>query len=276
MKNTATAVWIGCAACGLLLAQGASKNAQGASKNAQGASKNAQGASKNAQGASKSSAPASSPKPTATLGDKIVVTKMDASDFPTGGLLRMTNAVGELTITGWDQPNLEMTTIKSTKTAVEVKDRDQANKLLDNVKISLERKGDELDISTAFPKHSKIARPFVGMTDFDLEYRIQAPRAAHLDIAGVMGEVHIENIRGDIRAKENLGEITVRVPDGMYAIDARSKLGAVNSDFPGTGRQLQWWVVKWPGQAFMASAPAAAQKMFLRSSYGDIVILRMH
>lgn len=226
--------------------------------------------------ASKSSAPAAPPRPTAVLGDKIVVTKTETADFPTGGLLRMTNAVGELTITGWDQPNLEMTTIKSTKTAVDPKDRGQANKLLDNVKISANRKGDELDISTAFPKHSKIARPFLGMTDFDLEYRIQVPRAARLDIAEVMGEVHIENVRGDIRAKENLGEITVRVPDGMYAIDAKSKLGTVNSDFPGQERQLRWWVVKWPGQAFMADAPAAAQKMFLRAGYGDIVILRMH
>ncbi len=224
----------------------------------------------------KQAAPASPPKPTVTLGDKVVVTKTETADFPTGGLLRMKNAVGELTVTGWDQPNLEMTTIKSTKTAVEAKDRDQANKLLDKVKISTDRKGDELDLSTAFPKHSKLARPFVGMTDFELEYRIHVPRAARLDIAEAMGEVHIENIRGDIRAMENLGEITVRVPEGMYAIDAKSKLGVVNSDFPGNERQLKWWVVTWPGQAFMSSAPAAAQKMFLRAAYGDIVILKIH
>lgn len=208
--------------------------------------------------------------------EKLKISKTETADFPAGGLLRMTNAVGELTITGWDQPNLELTTIKSTKAAVEPKDRDQANKLLANVKVSTQRKGDELDISTVFPKHPKIARPFVGMTDFDLEYRIQVPRAARLDIAEAMGEVHIENICGDIRARENLGEITVRVPEGMYAIDARSKLGAVNSDFPGSERQLQWWVIKWPGQAFLASAPAAAQKLFLRANYGDIVILKMH
>ncbi len=68
----------------------------------------------------------------------------------------------------------------------------------------------------------------------------------------------------------------MRVPEGMYAIDARSKLGAVNSDFPGSGRQLQWWKVKRPGQAFTASASGSAQKMFLRASYGDIVILKIH
>jgi hypothetical protein len=223
-----------------------------------------------------------SPKPTAVLGEKVVLTKTETADFPTGGLLRMKNAVGELTITGWDQPGFEMTIIKSTKTAVEAKDRDQATKLLESVKITTERKGDELAISSAFPKHSKLARPFVGITDFDLEYRIHVPRAARLDVEEYMGEVHLENTAGDIRAVEGLGEITVRVPEGMYAIDARSKLGAVNSDFAGNGRQLKWWVVKWPGQAFTsspgaaASAPASAQKMFLRASYGDIVILKVH
>jgi hypothetical protein len=239
-----------------------------------------------AQAAGKAASP-ETPKPTAVLGEKVVVTKTETADFPTGGLLRMKNAVGELTITGWDQPGFEMTIIKSTKTAVstktgDTKDRDASNKLLENVKVTTERKGDELTISSAFPKHSKLARPFVGITDFDLEYRIHVPRAARLDVEEYMGEVHLENTTGDIRAVEGLGEITVRVPEGMYAIDARSKLGAVNSDFAGNGRQLKWWVVRWPGQAFTSSpgaagsAPASAQKMFLRTSYGDIVILKIH
>ncbi len=123
--------------------------------------------------------------------EKIQVTKTETAEFPTGGLLRMKNAVGELTITGWDQPGLEMTIIKSTKTAVGAKDRDQANKLLENVKITTERKGDELTISTAFPKHSKLARPFVGLTDFDLEYRIRVPRVARVDVEELTGEVHM-------------------------------------------------------------------------------------
>jgi hypothetical protein len=208
--------------------------------------------------------------------EKIQVSKTESADFPAGGTLQLKNVVGELTITGWDEPNLEVTTIKSTKTVVEDRDRAAANKLLENVKIAIERKGDAVVISTEFPKHSKMARPFLGMTDFDLEYRIHVPRKARVDVDEVMGEVHIENTTGDIRAIEHLGEITVRVPDGMYAIDARSKLGAVNSDFSGSGRQLKWWVVKWPGQAFLTSAPPAAQKMFLRAGYGDIVILKVH
>lgn len=216
------------------------------------------------------------PKPTAVLGDKITVVKTESGDFPTAGLLHLKNAVGLVTVTGWDQPGYEMTTIKSTKTAVEDKDRDAANKMIESVKISTGHKGEEVTVSTEFPKHSKIARPFLGMTDFDLEYRIHVPRAARLDIEDVMGEINLENLSGDLRASAGLGQINVRVPEGSYAIDAKCKTGVVNSDFPGIDLQRHWWIVKWPGQTFMASAASTSQKMFLRVSYGDIVILKMH
>ena len=51
------------------------------------------------------------------------------------------HAVGELTITGWDQPNVEITTIKATKTVVDSKNRAAADKLLESVKVATERKG---------------------------------------------------------------------------------------------------------------------------------------
>ena len=91
-----------------------------------------------------------------------------------------------------------------------------------------------------------------------------------------MGELHITGIAGEIHAVEGNGEITVQLPDGIYAIDAKSKLGAVNSDFPGTDRRAKWWVVAWPGHTFTASPSSPSQKIFLRAGYGDIVVLKIH
>src|SRR5277367_6241653 len=142
-------------------------------------------------------------------------THTERSDFPSGGTLHLKNSVGELTIESWDQPGLEITTIKASKVAVTGQEREKASKVLDSVKISTERKGDEVTVSTEFPKHRKIARPFKGMTDFDLEYRIKVPRNAHLVIEHAMGEVHIDNIAGEIHATDAMGLISVRVPDGQ-------------------------------------------------------------
>jgi hypothetical protein len=202
---------------------------------------------------------------------KVQVTSTEHSDFPSGGTLHLKNSVGELTIESWDGAGLEMTTIKSSKVAVEGREREKASKLLDRVKIATERKGDEVTISTAFPEHSKIARPFEGFTDFDLEYDIKVPRNARLTIDHTMGEVHIDDVSGEIHAIDEMGLITVHLPDGQYAIDARSKFGAVDSDFAGNEKSKKWF-----GHTFVENTPAAAQKIFLRIGYGDIVIERMH
>jgi hypothetical protein len=229
---------------------------------------------------------------------KLEVSSTERSDFPSGGTLHLKNSVGELTIEGWDQPGLEITTIKSSKAAVEGRERDKASKLLDSVKLATERKGDEVMISTAFPKHPKIERLWTGMTDFDLEYLIKVPRTAKLVIDHTMGEVHIDDIDGEIHATDEMGLITVRLPDGQYAIDAISKLGAVDSDFPGNEKSKKWFghtfltsgtepaassgpaAAGSPGNAAgpakALSAPAAAQTIFLRIKYGDIIVERMH
>ncbi len=96
------------------------------------------------------SAQATAPAAPAAI-EKLQVTKTETADFPAGGLLHLKNAIGELTIEGWDQPGLEITTIKSTKAAVETKDHESATKLLDSVKLTMERKGDEVTVSTDFP-----------------------------------------------------------------------------------------------------------------------------
>jgi hypothetical protein len=202
---------------------------------------------------------------------KVAVTKTEHADFPAGGTLHLKNSVGDLTIEGWDEPGMEITTIKSSKVAVEGMEKDKAVKLLDSVKITTERKGDEVIVSTAFPKHGKIARPFQGFTDFDLEYVIKVPRAAKVTVEHTMGEVHIDEIGGEIHAIDGMGLIGVRVPDGQYAIDAMTKIGAVNSDFPGTEQSR-----KWIGQTFLGDAKTAPQKLFLRIKYGDIIVMRMH
>jgi hypothetical protein len=202
---------------------------------------------------------------------KVQASKTEHSDFPLIGMLHLKNSIGELTIEAWDQPGMEITTTKSSKVAVEGKERDKAVKLLDNVKITTERKGDEVTVTTEFPKHSKLVRPFEGMTDFDLEYLIKVPSNAHLIIDHEMGEVHIDSMLGEIHVTDHQGLISVRLPDGQYSIDALSKIGAVNSDFAGNEKSR-----KWLGQTFAASGGAALQKISLRIGYGDIIIARDH
>ena len=179
------------------------------------------------------------------------LTKTERLDFPAGGTLHLKNSIGELTVEGWDQPGIEITTIKSPRKPMAQ---------LDRVVVKAERQKDEVVVSTAWAKH-----------DFDLEYRIKAPRTARLVIEHKSGEVHIDGIAGDLHVTDHDGQITVHVPqDGQYAIDARAKLGAIDSDFPGhEERKMKF------GHAFASQTSSAGQKMYLRIGFGDITLLAM-
>jgi hypothetical protein len=191
-------------------------------------------------------------------------------DLPVGGTLRFPKSIGEMTIEGWDLPRVEIVAVKSVKPGYDEKD---ASKWLGRVRVHAERRGNDIAVDTVYPKRFLLARPFRdgGLSPIQLEYRVRAPRNARLAIEHQSGEVHLELLTGDIRVTDGKGQITLYLLDGPYAIDARSKLGAVDSDFPGRERRKLEW-----GHSYIEQAPGAAHRIYLRIGFGDITILKMH
>jgi len=185
-------------------------------------------------------------------------------DFQADGTVVFKNSIGELRVDAWDQPNVEITTIKSTKADYDPTQHDQAVRELDKVRISAERHGAELTITTDFP------RGFLG-TDFDLEYDIKVPRKTRLTVDHHGGEVHADGVLGDLQIAVARGEITVHLPEkGSYAIDARSDFGTVFSDFPGREKRVPWL----SGEKMSEPVSNGSQSLHLRIGYGDVLILR--
>jgi|SRR5579871_136936 len=187
-------------------------------------------------------------------------------DFPAAGVLRLKNSIGDLWIEGWDRPNVETTTIRSMK-------GDTPGKL-ENVRIDSERHGDELVLTTSFPRNAWRRSFSLGVaTNFDLEYHIRVPRNARLIVEHHVGELHVDGLTADINAAVHQGTIVVRLPEKeAYAIDAKSKFGSVTSDFPGSSRG-HWWSA---GEQFTQSASPPSRKLNLRIGYGDILLLRIN
>ncbi len=160
-------------------------------------------------------------------------------EFPAGGTLHVKNSSGELDVEGWDQPGVEISSLES-------------------VHATIERHGNELDITSVHPKH-------------DLEYRIRAPRNARIVIDHYIGEVYVDDMTGDIRVTDHMGDILLHLPeDHQYSIDAKSKIGDVNSDFPGDHRHTLLF-----GDRFAHDASTAVPKIYLRVGFGDILILKI-
>jgi len=206
---------------------------------------------------------------------KVQISKTEKLDFPAGGTLRVQNSTGELTIEGWDQPGVEITTTKSSKEVNTPQERDKATRELDRVKISTNRNGDELDVTTEFPQHR--AFPFVtslqNVTNFDLEYLIKVPRNAKLIVKHGAGEVHVDDVAGNIQVNAVQGLIALRLTGELpRSIQAKSDLGSVNSDFPGNESRHPWPF----GHEFVEGTAANTQSLDLKIGFGDIVILKAH
>jgi hypothetical protein len=179
-------------------------------------------------------------------------------DFSAGGVLHLKDSTGELSIGAWDRPDMELTTIRST----------------DKVRITSERRGDEVLVTTILPHRSRLVPrwPWTNTTGIEVEYRIHVPRDARLVVEREVGEVHVAEVAGDIRASVRSGAITLRLPGaGSYAIDAKSRIGAVVSDLDGSAEPGPWPF----GHRFSHPGSAGARKLYLRAGFGDIVILKV-
>jgi hypothetical protein len=196
------------------------------------------------------------------------VTNTQHADVPADGTVKIPNTRDELTIQGWDQPGVEITTIKSSKYELGTTDRDKATRELESIKIAAELTGNDLEITTSLPKESGFL--FVrSPRDFRMNYLIKVPRNVHLIVEG-SGEAHFEGVAGDIKANMHQGEITLRLPqDGAFGIDASVRVGSIISDFPGNTRRRTLFL----GHTYTGAAQTA-HKLYLREGFGDILIFK--
>jgi hypothetical protein len=210
------------------------------------------------------------------------VTSTERVNFPPGGAIRLNGSYGYLSVDGWDEPQVEVTVIKSTDRFYEPSQQEEAKRRMELIRVATERPSDtELTISTVLPSRGK---PFGGGQDFSpasllrprtikggvtIEYRIHAPRDSRLAIHNDTGYVWVSDVTGDIEATSRTGDIIVMLPDpGKYSIDARTRMGSVSSDF--TGKALHNQVLV--GARFAYASEAPSRRIYLRMGIGSITI----
>jgi len=177
-------------------------------------------------------------------------------DFAPGGTIRIDGSYGILKVEGWDRPEVAITVTKYLPYGYERKHPDKAKRRLEGLRVVAERtSATELAISTT-------------KSSLGLGYEIQMPRNSGLAIHHHVGFVSVSGVTGDIDATCRRGDIVLRLPEkGSYAIDARSKVGTVASDFPGT------FAVRYLiGQRYSHVDPAPSRRIYLRARFGGVTI----
>ncbi len=133
---------------------------------------------------------------------------------------------------GWDQPEVEITVIKSMSYDYKPKRPDAAAERLNSIRVVTERKSTaELVISTIPTSRHGNWAPFLRPTatgSVMAEYRIHVPRDSKLVIHHGTGFVSVNAVTGDIEASAGRGDIMLWLRPGSYSIDAKTKLGNVS------------------------------------------------
>jgi len=208
----------------------------------------------------------------------VQVTTTERMNFSPGGAIRIDGSYGYLNVTAWDQPEVEITVVKSMP--FDYMPPAKATEQLDRVRVVAQRGSDtQLTISTVVPSRSK---PFSGGHDFNpasfvlprrntggvrLDYQIYVPRDARLAIHHGTGMVSVSGVTGDIEASVGRGDIMLWLLPGPYSIDAKTKLGIVSSDLAGTA--LNRYLT---GERFTRVDPAPSRRLQLRMGFGGITI----
>jgi hypothetical protein len=199
-------------------------------------------------------------------------TNTERVPFAPGGTIRLNNSYGYLTVEGWDEPEAEITIIKSTDSFYQPSQQQRAEQPFERVRVITERHSDkELAISTIVTARNRfLPKAKRGVT---VEYRIHVPRESHLVIHHDNGYVWVSDMTGDLDVRSRTGDMIVMLPDpGPYSIDARTRMGSVSSDF--TGKSLNRFSQFLVGTHFDYESHTPKRRIYLRMGCGSIEILQ--
>jgi len=203
-------------------------------------------------------------------GQKVSVSHTERLTLPAGGMVSIEHSFGVLRIEGWDRPEVEIATVKTTKEYFRSGEDAKGKAQLNRVQVAAAVEGKDVVVTTRYPHRSFPPRPWAE-PPVDLEYVIHVPMDAAIQVKHGLGAVSFQNLAGSIRADVRSGDITLDLPsNSQYAVKAGSNWGAVESDFPGSEHRRFWMV----GHNFTGSSEDGAHKLDLKASYGDIIVMK--
>ena len=211
------------------------------------------------------------------------VTATQRVPFLPGGTSRLDNSYGYLTVEGWDEPAVEITVTKATDRFFEPGQKEKAEKDLDQIRVSAERRSDkELAIATAVPVRNSFLnsaiplRRIIGATPLPshnkhgitVEYTVRVPRDSRLVVHHDNGYVWVSDVTGDIQVNSHTGDMIVMLSDaGPHFINAIARVGSVSSDF--AGKSVRQFLL---GTHFAYPGEGPSQRIDLRMGRGSITI----
>ncbi|MEJ2008053.1 MAG: hypothetical protein P8Z30_07855 [Acidobacteriota bacterium] len=183
----------------------------------------------------------------------------------TGGTFTMEVRTGDIYITGWDDPHVEIEADK----VVYAKSKKQAEHRFKRIGISLEGRDKAVHLRTLYPPR-RLWRPFRGESHLTVNFHIHMPYDCNLVLKVVDGDVRVTGLTGHEKLMVNYGDVEVDIPSLYHLRSVRAKtwLGNVQSnlngpqDSAGFNRKVLYW------------NPKGTQDIWLKVHMGGIYVFR--
>jgi len=202
------------------------------------------------------------------LSTPVKITNTEHMNFAPGGAIRIDDSYGELNVEGWDQPEVEITVIKTSPYDY---NQSEATKHVNGVQVMTKRMSDsELVISTTLETYDGLLSSTAKTKgDVWIEYQIHAPHDTKLVIHHGKGTVHLTDISADIEVTGSRGDVVMMLRDlGSYSIDAKTDFGTVVTDHPGNTHRTFFLI----GRTFNTGKTAGSHRIYARMGYGGITV----
>jgi len=138
--------------------------------------------------------------------------------FQPGNLLSLSNQNGEIQISSWNRDEIEIIAFKKVRAA----DREQAEKMMQQLQVTIREHEDEIEIETEYPhKHGRSGGFFDWLfggsrnCSYSVEYEIKLPVSADLNINTTNGNIEVVDISGRLRLETTNGVIRAEEITGL-------------------------------------------------------------
>jgi hypothetical protein len=159
------------------------------------------------------------------------------------GTFTMDVRTGDIQITGWDDPHVEIEAEK----VVDARSRRKARSQYQRIQILLEGRDKQVSLRTIYPSR-RLWRPFRGESNLSVNFRIHMPYDSNLVLKCVDGDVWVRGIIGQETLLVNYGDVEIDVPsiDRLQSLRAETWLGNIQNELQGedsTGfsRKASFW-----------------------------------
>jgi hypothetical protein len=213
----------------------------------------------------------------------VEVSKRESASLQSASRVLVEHSYGYLNVEAWDEPEIEVSVTKSTDRFYKPNQKVDAERRLDEVRVTTDQRSDApFIITTTLPVRNSlftsvlpdgrivVTPPLLPKTKrgVTVECTIHLPRNTNLTVHHDNGYVWVSDVTGDLELHSHTGDMIVLLSNSSsYAIDARTRLGRVVSDFDGRGG-----TPLLIGSRFTHADEAPAHRVILRMGRGTITI----